>query len=90
MEDWISNNPAKIGVNWLSSLEISIRSISWIWAVHFFKDSVHFRPELAAQILKYLFLSARHIETYLSTYFSSNTHLIGEALGLYILGIFLP
>jgi uncharacterized heparinase superfamily protein len=30
------------------------------------------------------------LETYLSTYFSPNTHLTGEALGLYFLGDFLP
>ncbi|MDQ3258240.1 MAG: heparinase II/III family protein, partial [Acidobacteriota bacterium] len=31
-----------------------------------------------------------HLETYLSTYFSPNTHLTGEALGLYYLGTLLP
>jgi hypothetical protein len=41
-------------------------------------------------MLKYLYLNGRHLETYLSTYFSPNTHLTGEALGLYFLGAFLP
>jgi hypothetical protein len=40
--------------------------------------------------LKYLYLHGRHLETYLSTYFSPNTHLTGEALGLYYLGTLLP
>ena len=39
---------------------------------------------------KFLYLNARHLETYLSTYFSPNTHLTGEALGLFYLGILLP
>jgi len=38
---------------------------------------------------RFLFAFGRHIETYLSTYFSPNTHLTGEALGLYFLGAFL-
>jgi hypothetical protein len=41
-------------------------------------------------MLKHLYLNGRHVETYLSTYFSPNTHLTGEALGLYFLGVFLP
>jgi hypothetical protein len=35
-------------------------------------------------------LNARHLESYLSTYFSPNTHLTGEALGLFYLGTLLP
>ena len=90
IKDWTADNPPKIGVNWLSSLEISFRSISWIWALYFFKNSPHFTPEILVQMLKYFYLNGRHIETYLSTYFSPNTHLTGEALGLYFLGTFLP
>ena len=47
-------------------------------------------PHLFTQILKYLYLHGRHLETYLSTYFSPNTHLTGEALGLYYLGTVFP
>jgi len=37
-----------------------------------------------------LSLSGRHIETYLSTYFSPNTHLLGEGLALFFLGTLFP
>jgi hypothetical protein len=42
------------------------------------------------EILRSLHLQGCHIETYLSTYSSPNTHLTGEALGLYYLGTCLP
>ena len=90
LESWFAENLPKNGVNWLSSLELSFRSISWIWAFYFFKDSPRLTPEVFMQMVKYLYLQARHLETYLSTYFSPNTHLTGEALGLYFLGAFLP
>jgi len=90
LESWFAENPPKIGVNWLSSLELAFRSISWIWAFHFFKDSPKLTVETFARMLKYLYLHGRHLETYLSTYFSPNTHLTGEALGLYFIGTFLP
>ena len=36
---WIKNNPPLYGINWYSGLEISIRLISWIFSLYFFKDS---------------------------------------------------
>lgn len=90
LEGWMEQNPPGMGINWFSSLEIAFRAISWIWAFHFFKDSPHFTPELFYKALKFLFRHARHIEKYLSTYYSPNTHLTGEALGLYYLGTQFP
>lgn len=89
VEDWIENNPPKIGVNWVSGLEIAFRSISWIWAFHFFRDSPRFHADTLLKILKCLYLNGRHLKKHLSTYSSPNTHLTGEALGLYFIGIFL-
>ncbi|HEX8148901.1 MAG TPA: alginate lyase family protein [Pyrinomonadaceae bacterium] len=90
LASWMEQHPPKRGVNWMSSLEVAFRSISWLWALHFFKDSTRLTPELYARALKYLYLNGRHLETYLSTYYSPNTHLTGEALGLYYLGACLP
>jgi hypothetical protein len=39
-------------------------------------------PKFMARLLVYLAAHGRHIEKYLSHYFSPNTHLTGEALGL--------
>jgi hypothetical protein len=90
LESWMDRNPPKLGINWASSLEISFRSISWLWAFFFFKDSAALTPQVFTRALKFLSLQARHIETYLSTYFSPNTHLTGEALGLFYLGTVFP
>jgi hypothetical protein len=88
--EWMDANPPKLGVNWASSLEVAFRSISWLWALHFFKRSTRLQPQLFLRLSKFLYLHARHLETYLSTYFSPNTHLTGEALGLFYLGTLLP
>ena len=86
LEGWMMHNAPGIGVNWFSSLEIALRSMSWIWAFNFFKDSKSLPPALFKIALKFLYLHGKHIENYLSTYYSPNTHLTGEALGLYYLG----
>ena len=62
--------------------KLGLRAISWLWAFHFFKDSAALTPQVFSRALKFLYLHARHLETYLSTYFSPNTHLTGEALAL--------
>lgn len=90
LASWMAANPPKLGINWASSLEVAFRAIAWLWALYFFKDSPALAPQLFAEALKFLYLHARHIETHLSTYFSPNTHLTGEALGLYYLGTLLP
>jgi hypothetical protein len=90
VSSWMDSNPPKQGINWASNLEVSLRAISWLWALYFFKDSAALTPVLFLRLLKFLYAHARHIETYLSTYFSPNTHLTGEALGLYYLGTLLP
>lgn len=90
LDSWMDHNPPKLGINWASSLEIALRSISWLWAFYFFKNSPILNPRVFMRALKFLYLNARHLETYLSTYFSPNTHLTGEALGLFYLGVLLP
>jgi len=88
LESWMQANPPKLGINWASSLEVAFRSISWLWALYFFNGAVP--DETLKRALKFLYLNARHLESYLSTYFSPNTHLTGEALGLFYLGTLLP
>jgi hypothetical protein len=90
LEQWMDANPPKLGVNWASSLEVAFRSMSWLWGLYFFKSSPSLTTETFTRVAKFLYLSARHLERYLSTYFSPNTHLTGEALGLFYLGTLLP
>ncbi len=88
--DWMGANPPKSGMNWASSLEVAFRVISWIWGLYFFRTAPSLTPAVFLQALKFLYLQGRHIETYPSIYYSPNTHLTGEALGLLYLGTLFP
>ena len=90
LESWLDENPPKDGVNWASSLEVAYRAISWLWAIELFRESLALSPALLQRAIKVLYVHGRHLERYLSTYFSPNTHLTGEALGLFYLGCMLP
>jgi hypothetical protein len=96
LRSWMRANPPLEGINWASMLELAFRSLSWIWALHFFvvfEDDGNapgadeaWLPELLLGLDRQL----DHISRHLSAYFSPNTHLLGEALALYVAGRALP
>ena len=90
IDDWIVANPPGIGINWASSLEVALRLIAWSWVLHLFQGSPALDAGLRARLLESLWAHARHVERYLSYYFSPNTHLTGEALGLVYAGVVFP
>jgi len=89
-EDWHLKNPPGIGMNWCSSLELALRAVSWVWGHYLFLDSDSYSPKVAWELLRSLVIHARRIEAYLSYFTAPNTHLLGEALGLFYVGLFLP
>jgi len=82
---WLAENPPRQGVNWVSSLEVAYRAIAWCWLLWALREAP-WSPDLRMRLLSSLEAHARHVERYLSTYFSPNTHLTGEALGLFYVG----
>lgn len=91
---WLQQNPQRHGANWASSLEVAYRSISWCWTFRMLSgadtQAVLNEQSLADQLLASVDAHGRHVARYLSTWFSPNTHLTGEALGLLYLGICFP
>lgn len=90
LRDWMQHNPPGIGINWASSLELALRLIAWSWALVLFRDAAALTPELRDTIHAWVGAQAAHVDSYLSHSFSPNTHLTGEALGLYYVGTLFP
>lgn len=89
-QSWHQENPYPIGINWASSLEVAFRSLSWLWIYHLLEGSTALPAAFRQSWLAAQALNGRHIERYLSTYFSPNTHLLGEAVALFFLGTLCP
>jgi len=87
---WQRANPYPLGVNWASSLEVAFRSLSWLWLRHLLASCPIVSATFRDDVLHALSLSGRHIHQYLSTYFSPNTHLLGEAVALFFIGTLCP
>lgn len=90
LRDWMNKNPPGFGINWSSSLEVAFRLISWSWALLLLRGSAALTPVLLLEMLGWVQAHARYTERYLSRYFSPNTHLTGEALGLFYAGTLFP
>jgi hypothetical protein len=98
LESWIDQNPPGIGINWYSSLEISVRLISWLWGLFLFFEKEGSATNLASllpeekrlKIQSSIYWQTYYIEKNLSKYSSANNHRIGEALGLFWVGSLLP
>ena len=86
---WIKANPYPLGINWGSTLEVAFRSLSWIWVDQLLAGAAE-HAEFRSELAQALAFHGRYIERYLSTYFSPNTHLLGEAVALFFLGTLYP
>jgi len=87
---WLKENPYPIGINWASSLEVALRSLSWIWTLFLLSGTPLLSDQFRSEFHRALGISARHIEMHLSTYFSPNTHLLGEGVALFFIGTLCP
>src|SRR5487761_42100 len=87
---WQQENRYPTGINWASSLEVAFRSLAWLWLGHLLASNADMPASFPDELLCGLALNARHIERYLSTYSSPNTHLLGEAVALFFIGALYP
>lgn len=86
MLDWIEQNPQYLGIHWTSSLELAMRSISWIWTLKATFDWDGWSPAELDRIRQSLCEHAEYLANHFSYYSSPYNHLIGEASTLFLLG----
>ena len=88
LQHWWAENPFQRGINWTSALEVAFRALSWLWIWHFVgtKMPAAFRQSFLAELYRH----GLHLEYNLSTYFSPNTHLLGEGVALHAMGRLFP
>ncbi len=91
INDWIKENPPKIGVNWECTMDVAIRAVNWIWGYYFFKDSKSITNEYLIKFLKSILIHGRHIRRNLewNERVTSN-HYISDLTGLVFLGLMFP
>lgn len=88
--DWIKCNRVGEGINWVESQEVALRITTWLWVLELIKGASGVTAEHLDTILNSIIQQAAHIHRYPSFYISPNTHLTGEAFGLFLFGCLYP
>ena len=96
LDSWFAACPFRMGANWASSLEVSLRLINWAAAWQLLggaSSSVFEGPEGEAFRQRWLvsiFQHAEFVSGHLSLHSSANNHLIGEVAGLFSAAVAWP
>ena len=91
VQDWVTQNPPKLGVNWACTMDVAIRSVNWLWSYYFFQTSCSVTDEFRLTFFKSLLAHGRHIITNLEwSETLTNNHYLSDIVGLVYLGILLP
>ena len=92
LDRWREGNPPEQGINWWSNLEVAIRAIAWIWALHVFREAPSFTPARLWELVHLCWLAGRHLEGNLSHSMRTmpGNHVIGDAAGLAVVALALP
>jgi hypothetical protein len=87
LDSWIDQNPVWQGANWQSTLEISTRAISWLWAMFMILPSQAFDERACRRICQSLFEQMEHVYRYASPDTAPISRRIGEGTALFIAGV---
>src|SRR5262249_24362119 len=87
LASWLDQNPPKLGIHWHSSLEIALRSLSWLWTIFLLLPTGVLDDAALQRVLRSLLAPLDHVHRYPSFSSSPNTHLLGEATALYVGGL---
>ena len=90
LRNWLTSNPPKQGINWCSALELAFRVQAWIQGLRLLHDAPQLDVVLRTDLVASAALQVDHIVRNLSTWFSPNTHLTGEALAILSAGCAWP
>jgi hypothetical protein len=88
--DWVLRNPYPLGINWASTLEVAFRALSWMWMMFLLEDTPAASAGFQRDVTREIARAAWYIDRFPSTYFSPNTHLLGEGIALFLLGTRYP
>lgn len=89
INDWLDKNPYLYGVNWYYSMEVAIRAVNWMYAVHLISSSKAVSSDFLLRIYDSLYLHGVYINKNLEKgYPWSNNHYFSNLVGLLYLGVF--
>jgi hypothetical protein len=85
LEDWCTNNPFLHGVNWTNPMEVALRGINLVHALHFFKNEPMITAEFWAHYSTLLEHHAYYLEHNWEVSDRPNNHYLADLIGHFYL-----
>jgi len=89
---WIDANPINQGPNYKCSQETSLRTLNWIFALYYYKQSSFLSENVFQKIMHVVYWQIKHVRSNIN--FSRktvrNNHAITEVMMLYLGGVLFP
>lgn len=89
IDSWIGANPPYRGFNWKEALEVGLRLLSWTWTLQLLRGHA-LPPGFEERVIASIGAQHEFVGRHLSVYSSPNTHILGEALAMLIVGLEFP
>ena len=86
VRSWIQSNPLGFGVNWSCTMDVALRSVSWIWALGLF-ESAPLDPDFEEEILLALYRHGLWIPRNLEIGPVNGNHYLADLLGMIACGV---
>lgn len=84
---WIENNPVMYTVNWACSMDVAIRAVNWMYALHMISSSAAFTEDFAERVSISLYQHGLFIRCNLEkSVLWSNNHYTSDLIGLLYIG----
>lgn len=89
IEDWITENPVYMSVNWTCAMDVAIRAVNWIFFYFHFKDLIEKDKEFLNKFNNSLYNHGKGIFLNLEKGLGyANNHYLSDLVGLFYLGIY--
>ncbi|MCH7936344.1 MAG: alginate lyase family protein [Proteobacteria bacterium] len=90
IEDWARANPLARGVNWACTMDVALRGITLVWLFRVFHHAAAWAGEgFRNDFLKLVYLHGDFTSRHLEWSDVNGNHLLADAAGLVVMGLFL-
>lgn len=90
IEDWAAANPLAQGVNWACTMDVALRGMTLVWLFRVFHQAAAWSDEgFRNDFLKLVYLHGDFTSRHLEWSDVNGNHLLADAAGLVVMGLFL-
>lgn len=92
INSWCDQNPPETGINYVSNLEIGLRSIAWIFTERILAGHGGLSDSTRSRLCRNIYAQARHLDAFMAYTKDTgrNNHLIGDAASLAFIALNFP